>query len=212
MSWTKTTGEGGTYEQPPTGPAAAVLTRIMDIGTHTDSSPMYGEQRRQQVVFMWELAEPYMSDGRPFTIQSFYTLSMHEKANLRLMLESWRGKPFGVGEEVEIDAPLGKACLINIGETAGGKAKVLSVSRLPQGMTAPTAQGPLLLFRTDQPDWGVFEQLSDFHRGKIESSEEWPRMKSHSQQNTDRAAINEQQNQDAQAQAATADFDDDIPF
>jgi len=208
MSWTKRVDEGGTYEQPPTGPVAAVLTRIMDIGTHTDTSPMYGEQRRQQVVFMWEIAEPMMTDGRPFTVQSFYTLSMHEKANLRLMLESWRGKAFDVGEEIEIDAALGKACMLNIGESATGKAKVLSVSRLPKGMPPPVAVGPTLLFRTDEPDWGVFEQLSDFHKGKIESSEEWPRMKSHGQQTTelDAAAATESNGPGA------GDFDDDIPF
>ena len=188
---------------------------------------MYGEQRRQQVVFMWELAAPFMTDDRPFTVQSFYTLSMHEKANLRLMLESWRGKAFDSGEDIEIDAALGKACLLNIGESATGKAKVLSVSRLPQGMTAPVAYGPLLLFRTDMPDWSVFEQLSDFHKGKIETSEEYPRMKAHGAQPTDRstadrdaAAATESHGPGHEAGAHTVsgargpapDFDDDIPF
>jgi hypothetical protein len=202
--------EGGTFEQPPTGPQAAVLTRIIDIGTHTDTSPQFGEQTRRQVVFMWELAE-LMSDGRPFTIQAFYTLSMNEKANLRKMLESWRGKAFDVGEDVQIDVAMGKSCMLNVTESATGKSKVGSVSRLPKGMSALEPKGPLLLFRIDEPDWDVFEQLSEFHRKKIESSAEWPKM-----QGADPATAGNY----AGAQAAPvgvagvpdSDLDDDIPF
>lgn len=207
MSWTMNADDsGGAYEQPPPGPQAAVLTRIIDIGTHTDNSPQYGEQRRHRVIFMWELAE-LMSDDRPYTCQAFYTLSMHEKANLRLMLESWRGKAFEVNETVEIDVALGKPCLINVGETASGKAKVLSVSRIPKGMTPPTAQGPLVLFRTDQPDWSVFEQLSSYHQKQIETSEEWAGMKSHHEMQQGAAAT-----ENTGPGHDEPDFDDDIPF
>ena len=90
------------FEQPPTGPQPAVLTRIIDIGTHTDVSPQFGEQTRHQVVFTWELAE-LMDSGKPYIISAFYTLSTHPKANLRLMLEGWRGKAYQNQEVVEID-------------------------------------------------------------------------------------------------------------
>ena len=205
MSWNVSVATSdGEYEQPPTGPQAAVLTRIVDIGTHTDNSPLYGEQTRHQVVFMWELAET-MSDGKPYTIQSFYTLSLHEKANLRKMLESWRGQP--ISGEVDITATLGKPCLLNIGTTDSGKSKVVGVSRLPKGMTAPEPVGKLMVFRTDEPDWDVFNELSQFHQNKIESSAEWPGMKSHAQMAAERVAES-----DAAAMAGHDDFDDDVPF
>jgi len=209
MTWNMKADAGGTFEQPPTGPQPAVLTRIMDIGTHTDTSPVYGVQRKHQLVYMWELAE-LMTDGRPFTVQKFYTLSMNEKANLRIDLESWRGKAFEVGEEVAIDAALGAACMLNITETSSGKAKVASVMKLPKGMAAPKPAGPLLLFRTDEPDWSVYEQLSEFHQRKISESEEWPRMKGHDPAIAGHDAG--RQEPARQTPPPLADLDDDIPF
>lgn len=205
MTWSMKADASGDYEQPPTGPQPATLTRIIDIGTHTDTSPMYGEQRRRQVVYVWELAEKQTS-GEPHTIQKFYTLSMNEKANLRKDLESWRGQALGVGESIDIDAALGKACLLNVGTSDSGKAKVNGISRLPKGMSIDAHKGPLLLFRTDNPDWGVFEQLMPFHRGKIETCEEWHSMQTHADQQKTAAAATESNGPGA------GDFDDDIPF
>lgn len=176
MTWTMKADQGGDFQQPPTGPQAAVLTRIIDIGTHTDTSPQFGVQRRHQMIMMWELAE-LMTDGRPFTIQKFYTLSMNEKANLRKDLEAWRGKAFEPHEEVALDRPLGASCMLSITETDRGKSKVAAIMALPKGMPKLEPVGPLLVFRTDEPDWSVYEQLSEFHQRKIAESEEWTRMK-----------------------------------
>ena len=204
--------EGSTYEQPPTGPMAAVLTRIIDIGTHTDVSPQYGEQTRHQVILMWELAE-LMASGEPYTIQKFYRLSMNEKANLRKDLESWRGRAFEVAEEFEIDTLLGKPCLLNIGESQTGKSKIVGISRLPKGMTAPTPRGELLLFNLAEPDWDVHAKLSEFHRGKIESSAEWSTLATLSQQQVEQRAAAETTAHAAHAHTShDDDFDDDIPF
>ena len=211
MSWSMKADEGGVFEQPPTGPQAAVLTRIIDIGTHTDTSPQFGEQTRHQVVFMWELAE-LMTDQRPFTIQAFYTLSMNEKANLRKMLESWRGRTFDAGEDVQIDIALGKSCLLNVTETATGKSKVGSVSRVPKGMAAIEPKGPLLVFRLAAPDWDVYEQLSDFHRKKIESSAEWPQMQGSDPATTGNYAGEQRASVGGVGGIPDSDLNDDIPF
>lgn len=208
MSWTINTNPGSTYEQPPTGPQAAVLTRLIDIGTHTDVSPQYGETRRRQVIFMWELDEK-MASGEPYTIQKFYTLSMHEKSTMRKDLESWRGKAFGDNETFDIGACLGKSALLNVGETQNGKSKITGLSRLPKGMNDITPRGPLLMFRIDDPDWSVFEQLSEFHRGKIESSEEYAGLKTHGQQQAEHTAAAATENN---GPGYGDDFDDDIPF
>lgn len=206
MSWTMRADDTG-FEQPPTGPTAAVLTRIVDIGTHTDTG-QYGEQRRHQVVFMWELAEK-MDDGRPYTIQKFYTLSTNKKANLRKDLEAWRGKAYHPDEDIEITAGLGKTCFLNVGETETGRSKVLSIAKLPKGMAPLEPVGPLLVFRLDEPDERVFSQLSDFHQDKIMSSEEKSGRPSTPAQQTGHRPV---------AQAATDanlpddDFDDDLPF
>lgn len=203
MPWTKKADETPPFEH--TGPQPAVLVNIIDIGTHTDTSPTYGEVRRQQVIFIWELNES-RNDGAPLTVQAFYTLSLHEKANLRKMLEAWRGKPFSMGEDVDITATLGKPCMLNIGLTEGGRGKVLSVSRLPKGMDPFEHRSPLLIFRTDEPDWSVYEQLSEWHQNKIQTSEEWSGMKSHAEMQAAGADPRDR------GPDAPEDFDDDIPF
>lgn len=212
MPWKMTVDDSGTYEQPPTGPQPAVLTRIIDIGTHTDVSPQYGETTRHQVILMFELAE-LMTNGEPYTIQKFYTLSTNERANLRKDYESWRGRAFETGETMDVTAPLGQACLLGIMETENKKSKISSISRLPKGMEPPTPRGELLVFRTDEPDWAVFEKLSEFHRGKIEKSKEWAGMKSHAEMRQNDSVEGQYIPAESRAaSAACADFDDDIPF
>ena len=62
-----------------------------------------------------------MKDGRPFAIFKNYTLSWSEKANLRLDLQSWRGKPFTQEEMQRFDLKnvLGAWCMLNIIERPG---------------------------------------------------------------------------------------------
>jgi hypothetical protein len=53
-----------------------------------------------------------MRDGRPFAMFKNYTLSWSEKANLRLDLQSWRGKPFTQEEmrRFDLETILGAWC------------------------------------------------------------------------------------------------------
>jgi len=216
----KASNSGGDFQNPTPGNVGAVCTRVIDLGTQ---SSQYGEKRK--VLISWEIDEQ-MSDGRPFLVSSSYTLSYHAKASLRQMLEGWRGKAYGEGEEIDIAAIIGRPCLLNLVESVGGNGStyvnVKSVGPLPKGMT-PVQPAATVLFDLDgsPPDWDAFNDLSQRLQEKIAASPEYQRIMA-SPPGATKAAPAPRENvahgQPAHSAPATAetapsdDFDDDIPF
>jgi len=139
----KAAGSGGDFEPLPEGVHVAVCFALYDLGTHT--STVYNKDQRQ-VLVMWEVPEERIEierDGKaldlPWAISKFYTLSLHEKANLRRDLESWRGQAFKPAdlEGWDLGAILGASCQLQvIHEEKGGKtrANVKAVMALPKGV------------------------------------------------------------------------------
>jgi hypothetical protein len=84
--------KGSNFTPCPAGIHQAVCCDVVDLGM-VDGT--YGAKHLVSLVF--QVNEP-MDDGRPFLVQGRYTLSLNEKANLRKVLESWRGKPFNAEE------------------------------------------------------------------------------------------------------------------
>jgi hypothetical protein len=95
------------------------------------------EKQQHKVRIVWQL-EDMMADGKPFLIQKRYTLSLHEKANLRKDLESWRGRSFTPEELIKFDVEtiIGKNAQLNIQHiTKDGKTYANVVSIVPLGKT-----------------------------------------------------------------------------
>jgi hypothetical protein len=128
---------GADFEPIPSGVHRAVCVNVFDIGyqRNLDGHPV------RQCVILWEL-EAVKKDGQPFTVTRRLTASLNEKATLRGLLESWRGRPFTVEELKRFDSTnlLGINCRLNLVEKikTGGKrtVEVESVLR-PEGN--PTA-------------------------------------------------------------------------
>jgi hypothetical protein len=83
MSTLPAPSAGGDFESIPPGTYPAVCYRVIDLGRQ--ETEYQGEKKIQhKVLLSWDIAdeETRMSDGRPFTISSRYTWSMHEKAQL----------------------------------------------------------------------------------------------------------------------------------
>src|ERR1700761_9067656 len=102
---------GGDFELPPADQYAAVCYRVIDYGTQ--QTEWQGAVKHKRLILIsWEL-DCKMSDDRPFTVSKRYTLSLHEKADLRKDLESWRGRPFTIEEEEGFDVSklIGAPCL-----------------------------------------------------------------------------------------------------
>ena len=208
--------KGGNFERCPSGMHLARCYRIVDLGTQK-SEYMGQTKYLHKVMIGWEIhgsdenGQPLlMKDGRPFGIFKNYTLSWSEKANLRLDLQSWRGKPFTQEEMRRFDLKniLGAWCMLNVIEREGQNGKtyanvngvtpvpaIIKQNGLPQGVNTNE------MFNLQQPDMALFETFSDNLKAKITSSPEWQKMQGGS----------------APAQAAGSapaamDEDDDIPF
>lgn len=206
---------GGSFERCPPGMHLGRCYRIVDLGTQK-SEYMGQVKYLHKIMIGWEIhgtddsGEPIkMKDGRPFAIFKNYTLSWSEKANLRLDLQSWRGKPFTQEEMRKFDLKniLGAWCMLNVIERTGQNNKTYSnidnVTPVPpiikqNGLPAPINENEI--FNLQAPDMTVFEKFSDNLKAKIAASPEWEKLKGSSP---------------SVAKAAdkiAEDQDDDIPF
>lgn len=168
------------FEQPPAGSHAARCIAIIDLGTQRTTYE--GEaQIKRQVIVRWELPTELISTGdfagKPFTVSKFYTASLHEKAGLRKDLASWRGRDF-TAEELkgfDLKSVLGKACMLAVGLSEKGKAKVTSVMGLPKGMAVPNQITPSFHFSLDANEFKdvQFEALSKGFKEMVVASPEY---------------------------------------
>lgn len=162
----KPEGDFSDYTPPSAGTHFAVCTIVADIGWQEIT---WNNQTKLQhkIVFRWEIPAERIEwedkDGNkhegPMVISKRYTNSLFEKANLRIDLESWRGRKF-TDEELEgfdVLNVLGKACMLSVvHETKGDKtfANVGAVSGLPKGTMPPKPEGELIGF-----SWGELHKL-----------------------------------------------------
>lgn len=171
-------GGGATFEQAPEGAHVGRCIGLIDIGTH------HGEYEgvpnvRRQVIVRWELPDELMTTGeyagKPFTVSEFYTLSLGEKANLRKVLTSWRGREFTDDElkGFDLKSVLGVPCLLQVGRNKKDKAKVLAVMSKPKSTVAPAQVNPSVYFSLDDFDQQAYDSLSDGIKGLIQKSDEW---------------------------------------
>lgn len=171
---------GSDYKPVEAGNYAATCIRVIDLGTQTTN--YNGEEKSaRKVRLFWEIPDvvvEWEGQERPAIISSTYTASLHEKASLRKVLESWRGRAFTPDELKGFDTKnvLGAPCLLNVVHTEkDGKtyANVATVSPLIKGMPKPPMTGPLINFDLDDYDPEVLEGLHDNLKEKVKASPEY---------------------------------------
>lgn len=184
---------GGSFERCPPGMHLARCYRIIDLGTQR-TEYMGQTKYLHKIMIGWEIhgnrddgSKLVMQDGRPFAIFKNYTLSWSEKANLRLDLQSWRGKPFSQEElrRFDLETVLGKWCMLNIIERAGKTgnsvfSNVDGVTPVPSMIKQNGLPNPVNaneMFNLNEPDWAMFEKFSDKLKQKIINSPEYGKAK-----------------------------------
>lgn len=172
-------------ELTPAGSHLARCYSMVHIGTIKDT--FQGEEKiMNKVRLTWELPGEMRvfneeNGEQPMVISKEYTLSMHEKANLRKDLESWRGKSFteDQAESFDITVLLGIACMLSVVHTVSKNngntyANISNVSGLPKGLKPTPQINPTFEFNYDDKfDTAFVENLPDFLKDKIKSSEEY---------------------------------------
>lgn len=198
--------DNGDFTPPPAGTHLAICYRFIDLGTQAGEYQGKPTSLRK-VMLSWELPNELMDDNRPFTISKRYTWSMHEKANLRHDLESWRGRSFEESDFGEggfnVKKLLGAPCMLNVTHSdKNGKtyANIASVGKLMKGLTVPELQNTQVFFSLEDFNKDLFEALSDGLRELIAKSPEY-------------AEVTSQSHGDPRDQGGQGgDLDDDIPF
>lgn len=181
------TSSGVKRELTPAGTFAARCYSMVHIGTVTETI-LNEVKTMNKVRITWELpTETRVFDEQkgeqPMVISKEYTLSMHEKANLRKDLESWRGKGFTEeqAENFDITKLLGIPCMLSIihkiSKSGSEYATISSIATLPKGMECPEQINKTFEFNYDDKfSEDVVESFPDFIKDKIKKSDEY-RMK-----------------------------------
>lgn len=154
----------GSYELAPIGVYSAVCTRLINMGMQETS---YG--LKHQIHLAFEIDEQ-MEDGRPFLMMQNYTLSLNEKARLRIDLQAWRGRAF-TAEELkgfDLKTVLGKPLQISVVHSADGQyANIGSMMPLGRGMQPLAPSGDLIYINSLPEDNAGFELLSERMKDRV---------------------------------------------
>lgn len=173
---------GTNYTPIPAGNHIARCYEMIQIGTIVETTGIYAGKESHKVRLTWETPNELHDFGKgpqPFSISKEFTLSMNEKATLRKMLESWRGKAFTEDEAKRFDITklLGVPCMVNVIHKKSGTGKdyadISSISVMPKGIACPAQVNPSRLLSFDEWNETLFESLPDFIKNKIKSSKEF---------------------------------------
>ena len=142
--------EAGSY------PARCV--QVIDIGDQMND--LSGKLQRE-VMILFEIPSERINvngEDKPRMISATYTLSLSDKAKLRSVLESWRGKQFTDEELAAFDLRkvLNTPCLLSVVEktskTSGNKySSIGSISRCMKGVPVPQPDTQIMAFDLDEP-------------------------------------------------------------
>jgi len=170
-------------EKVPSGTHIARCYSMVHIGTVTWE--YLGEVKEtDKVRISFELPAEMRKfneeEMQPMVISKEYTLSMHEKSNLRKDLESWRGKTFTESEARDFDILnlIGVPCSLGVihRENKNGNiyANISSISGLPKGVDCPDQINPIFILDYNE-NWSTekFETLPDFIKDQMKETPEY---------------------------------------
>lgn len=163
--------------------------KMIQIGTVSEN--VLGKTTiMQKVRIGWEFPEltkvfDEKKGPQPLVFEQEYTLSMGEKANLRKMLTSWRGKAFSEDEAKAFDITklIGVPCLINITHKAAKSdpsklyEQISGITPLMKGQKCPPQINPSFILSYDDFDEAKFDSLPDFIKDKMKTSSEYQAIK-----------------------------------
>jgi len=178
------TGNGQTFDPVAEGVHIGICYSVVDLGTHLNKQ---FNKEKHQVCFTWEIPAERIEiekDGEkkdlPRVVSKITTLSLGEKANLRKMLQSWRGKAFTPEELKGFDLKnvLGAPCQILVVHNKGADGKtyanVDSVMPAPKGVELPQdTENPKVYFCIADSDGAIPESVPEWQVNKIKMSKEW---------------------------------------
>ena len=131
-------GNSSTFKPCPAGVHQAVCADVVDMGI-LEVKWNNEVKKQHKVRIVWQVEDVDPDNNKPYIVQKRYTASLHEKAQLRKDLESWRGRAFTEAElhQFDLEVLLGVNAFINVVHVSrDGKtyANVTAVMPLKKGM------------------------------------------------------------------------------
>ncbi len=204
---------GGDFEPMEPGTLPARCCGIWDLGTHYEQGQGWAKSIHK-ILLQWEFPTRRIEiDGedKPRVLSQRFTLSLHQKSNLRPMLEAWRERAF-TKEELdpdtggfEMENVLGALCKILVLREPGkdGKeyANIKQVSKFPANETKPEFTINPVYYDIEKHGTNIPEGTPEWIQEIIKDSDEY-------RQTTGDGWV-EQGPESGPGQSAE---DDDIPF
>ena len=158
-------------ERIPEGTFMARISSIIDLGIQDQTDWQTGEPTdpKARVLVTWELPtetiEVEHNDGTkedlPRLISKEYTLSNYDQSNLMKLIGILKPKL------VELTELLDMTCMVSIGSTSNGNAKITAVVQPPSGMPIADLSKPASFFDFDAPEEELFMSLPNWVRTKV---------------------------------------------
>jgi len=167
------------YPRVEDGAYAARIVQIIDLGKQQATDFKTGEPKmyddgnpiiQHKIWVTFELpTETLEIDGvaRPHWVSKEYTLSMHEKAALPVLLKAVDPKGVATAQGRNVKGLLGLPLMVTIGSTSGNKAKVTGTTSVPKGMEVDELANPTLFFDLDSDDIESFKTLPNWLQERI---------------------------------------------
>lgn len=175
--------KGKSFEPVPAGSHVARLYQIVNIGTVT--TEWQGKKSQTpKIRFTFELCNERKAfkegdEPKPYSISREFSFWMTRKANLRQFVEGLIGTTLDEEEAAtfNIEGLLGEDCLLNVVHTEAKNgntyADIKSASPLPKGLKAPALFNEAKLIDVNTASAEEIDELPEFLRDKIKSSEEY---------------------------------------
>lgn len=162
---------GGDFQTTGEGVHLATCISVFDLGTQ--SGGKFGAKHKVYLCF--ELSdEPREFEGTTYNAKAFTecTISMHEKATLRKLVESWAGRKFTDEEAESFDLLklAGKGASVMTVNNDAGYPKIVAVKPVPKGAKVPP---PLAKVQTYEMGQALPEGLPEWLMKKITSAPEF---------------------------------------
>ena len=174
----KNTSTPKDLEVPDKGTHMARVVGLIDLG-HQPAWEWQGETMKDtyKITFTYELVGSDMEDGRPHWVSEDAAVSDSEGEGIssKMML---RVRAIDSKNETQDGKDLSKLlnmpCMVTVDHNAKGYSKVKAVSGIPMGIPVAELRNPLVSFDIDNPDLEVYENFSDFVKGKIKKALNFP--------------------------------------
>ena len=164
-------------ERIPEGTYMGRVVSVVDLGMQVKTNWKTGEEEgfKPELLITWELPSERITvtdeDGNETDkarwISKTYTASNNEKSNLYKLVNMLKPGAADVTDLINIP------CMVSVGSTVTGNAKITSVIKAPSGMEVPPLETDESFFDFDAPQEELFLKQPAWVQDKIMGAENY---------------------------------------